>query len=110
MDFEAVNPKLAEAVLKVAERIGNVRIHSATVAVAENVGNNGGYIGVVVRGIYDPAAVKAVLAGMGGAAAEVDGTEVVKFRGGDHGQVLLVSKERFVGILGADQKTVDDFS
>ncbi|HOX06927.1 MAG TPA: hypothetical protein PK280_11035 [Planctomycetota bacterium] len=110
LDFDAVKARLADAVLKVAERTGNVRVHTATIGVAENVGNNAGHIGVVIRGVYDPTAVKAALAGLDGTSEQVDGVDVVKFRGGDHGQVLLASRERFVGILGADQKTVDDFA
>lgn len=110
MDFDKVKPKVVAEIIKSVERTGNIRIHNVTFCVAEDVGNNSGYVGLMVRGVYDPAAVRELFASMGGAAEKTDGVDVIKFRGGDHGLVMLPSSERFVCVLGANQETVDGFA
>ena len=55
-----------KGLLEVVKKVGNLRLHSATIGVADDVGDRGGYVVVVGRGLYDPERVKAAFREMAG--------------------------------------------
>ncbi|MDD4890535.1 MAG: hypothetical protein PHU85_11475 [Phycisphaerae bacterium] len=65
---------MSAMLIQAADRVGNFRVHGATLGVADNIGWDKGFVVVIFRGQYDRAAAKALLtdkalargAGMGG--------------------------------------------
>ncbi|NQT52020.1 hypothetical protein HQ576_08215, partial [bacterium] len=101
MDATQILGKLTEGILMVAERVGNVRIERITLGVADNVGDDTGFVVIVVRGAYDAAAASAALQQIGLNATKVDGMDVLaadrEFR------VIPCSNRRLVMIGGPRQ-------
>ena len=71
--------QVTTVLLEAADRVGNVRIRSVTIGVADNVGPRTGFVVLLARGIYDAKAVAAVLAEEGGGQTEkIDGVDVLR--------------------------------
>ncbi len=63
--------------LEAVDRLGNVRVHSATLGVARNIGSHEGFVVVLARGVYDTKAVERLLADEGsGETQTIDGVKV----------------------------------
>ena len=60
-DANAVVTQLATMLNQAAERVGNVRVHAVTLGVAGKMSNTEGYVVVIGRGLYDPAAAIATI-------------------------------------------------
>lgn len=86
--------ELAKGIASVAEQVGNIRLDTLTLGVADNVGDNAGFAVVVARGRYDAAAVRAALAQSGMNATRIGGLEVFA----PPGELRLIpcSNDRFV--------------
>lgn len=76
IDFTSALDELTKAITSVAERVGNVRLDGLTIGVADNVGENAGFVVVIARGRYNAAAVKAAFAQLQVNAAKVEGLDV----------------------------------
>lgn len=50
-----------KGLLEAADRIGNVRLDSITVGVAENVGDDSGFVVLIARGLYNKAAIESFI-------------------------------------------------
>ncbi len=91
--------QLAQMLTMAAERVGNVRLHGVTLGVTGDVGDDAGYVVVIGRGVYDPAAAKATIQQIGGGTAtQVEGVDVLS----PEREVMLVpcSTRRFVLMAG----------
>jgi hypothetical protein len=88
-------------IISVADRVGNIRLDGITFGVAETVGNDTGNAVLVVRGLYDPAAVREVLMGQRAKSEKVGRTEVLRI---DIMAVILASNDRLVFMVGASKE------
>ncbi len=88
--------------MEIAGRLGNVRIDSATLGVADNIGNHAGYVVVIVRGLYDPAAAKAALVETHANLELIGDTETYA----PGGEMLMIpfAKDRFVFVAGPERE------
>lgn len=100
-DPEKVKAQLAGAVLKLAERLGNVRVQALTGAFGGGFDRTA-FGMVVARGVYEPAAVRAALVGLGCKAETRDGVDVVAPDGGEV-TIALPSAQR-LAFLGMDDR------
>ncbi len=48
-------------VIEVAEKLGNIRVDSITVGVSKDIGNNAGFVAILARGNFDPAALAEII-------------------------------------------------
>ena len=91
-----------KAVLTVAEMIGNVRISGVTVGLANDIGDNNGFVSVIVNGTYDPVAVRAALAGFGAQTKRVGPVSFLFLD--DEFMFAPVSTHRFACIMGPGEQ------
>jgi hypothetical protein len=94
----------AKVLVTVAERVGNVRLDSATVGVAENIGDRAGFLVAVGRGLYDPEALKATLRQAGATAVQADGVDVLTLQG--RLALLPCSNDRLLFAVGATEAEI----
>jgi hypothetical protein len=102
-NVEEVLKQASEGLISLAERIGNVRLHGVTFGAADDIGDDSGYVVFIVRGLYDPPAVRTALLEHGGKPQVVEGTEVLGL-GGDNPALILASDERLVFLVGASRE------
>jgi hypothetical protein len=67
---------MQKSLLAVAEKVGNVRVHGATIGVSEDVGDQKGFVAVILRGEYDSAAVPPALRDVFPGGNAVEGVEI----------------------------------
>ena len=84
-----------EALISVAVQLGNVRLEGVTFGVADE----SGYVVFVARGLYDPAAVRAIMIDRLRLKAEKPGA-LELLRVNDNAAVILASRERLVFLAG----------
>ena len=104
---EKMLPQLTSMLTMAAGHVGNVRIDAITMGVADDVGNDTGFVVLIARGRYDTEAVRKVLVEVGGSNVEaIDGTEVILI--GKDFAIFLPSSDRLVLIAGprAAQKPI----
>ena len=73
---DAMADAFTKQLVAVADRVGNVRIDSATFGLSDEVGEESGYFVMVIRGQFDHAALTASLTESAAAARNVDGESV----------------------------------
>ncbi len=61
LDLEALRDQVMELCIRTAERVGNIRIDRLTIGVAGDFDDDGAFIAVMARGLYDFKAVRALL-------------------------------------------------
>ncbi len=103
-DLGQIKTKLTAGLLMVAEKIGNVRVDALTLGLAEDVGDNSGFVVVAARGLYDADAVKAVLRQTGAEVSTVNGVDVLKVD--NEFRLIPCSNERFVLVGGPRQQAM----
>jgi hypothetical protein len=92
-------PQLTQMITMAAGQVGNVRIDAVTLGVAENVGNDTGFVVVIARGLYDTKALKEMLLQAGRSNTEtIDGTEV--FSPDKEFAIFMPSSDRLVLVAG----------
>jgi hypothetical protein len=90
---------VTRTLLEGAERVGNVRLHSATLGVASDIGRRKGFVIVLARGIYDAKAVRRLAAEEGsGEVEKIGGVEVLW--PDDEVALILPSNELLVFVAG----------
>jgi hypothetical protein len=96
---DAARQKLVTTIQSVVEQVGNARLDAVTVGVADDVGNRSGYVVVVARGLYDPAAMKqAVISSLMDCKPEQeDGIEVLSSP--QNMAVIAPSSDRLIMIM-----------
>ena len=89
---------LTEMVLKLAEKVGNIRLEAVTIGAASEIGEDSGFAVVVARGLYDAATVRNVLAPMARESTQIDGIDVLRL----DSEVALIapSNDRLVIVTG----------
>jgi len=97
-DTEKLIAEVASGVGSVAERVGNIRLDTLTIGVAENVGDRKGFVVVVARGFYDAKAAKAALKQMNVAVVDMHGIEALQ--PDNEVRLVLLSNDRFVFVAG----------
>ena len=95
--------KLDEALIAAAVELGNVRLEGVTFGVADDVGQESGYVVLVVRGLYDPAAARSILIDRARLKPEkVGALELLRIQG--KSVIILASKERLLFLAGASRE------
>jgi len=85
--------------LEAVERLGNVRVHSATLGIAHTIGSQEGFVVVLARGVYDTKAVARLIADKGrGETQTIDGVKV--YWPGDKVALILPSNDTLVFVAG----------
>ncbi len=92
-----------DAFMKLAGRLGNVRVDGVTLGVADNVGNDTGYAMFVIRGLYDIAAARAALTEMGVPRETISEVETFSTR---ELRYIPFSKDRFVILCGPNREAL----
>lgn len=102
-DYErkAVCREITEQVLKIAERVGDVRVDGATACVSANINNDAGYALVIVRGQYDSAAVRQLAMKAGFVPSHDRGIEIIAAGRGGEAMMILQSEQCLVYMIGA---------
>ena len=96
-----IEKKLKDGLVKAAVKIGNVRIDSATLGVADDVGPSSGYAVIVLRGYYSPAAFGKLLDEYGGkkvARSKIEDIDMYRIE--DEVAILAPSNRRLIFIVG----------
>lgn len=94
-----VLPQLTSMIASAAGYVGNVRIDAVTIGVADNVGNNTGFVVLIARGRYNTKALREMLLQAGRSNTEtVNGVEV--FKPDSEFAVFLPSSDRLVLVAG----------
>lgn len=75
MNKQAMLAEMTSAIISIAEQTGDVRIDAITAGLSGDIGDNRGFATVIVRGEYDPIAVKALLEQFGMKKQTVEGME-----------------------------------
>ncbi|MBM4042200.1 MAG: HEAT repeat domain-containing protein [Planctomycetes bacterium] len=96
--------ELTKGISAVAERVGNLRFEGITLGVADNVGNNAGFIVAVARGRYDAAAVKAAFTQLKLNATRVEGMDA--FSPERDVRFIPCSDDRFIFAAGPSHEHV----
>jgi len=97
--------KLNESLLQGVTMLGNLRLTGATIAVTQDIGSHGGFIMVILRGQYDPQAIKDFMVKQGRMVEkEVDGVVTVQAGPGDRVAFILPSSEMAVLLTGPGQQ------
>jgi len=91
--------QLAQMLTIAAERVGNIRLLGVTVGVAGDIGDQGGFVVVVGRGLYDPKAVAATLQQAGGCEPVAVGG-LATYSPEDEVALIPCSPERFILVAG----------
>jgi hypothetical protein len=101
-----IESKLKEQIVKAALRVGNVRIDSLVLGVADDVSDRKGYAVFVLRGYYSPDAMLKLLEeeNHGLAKRKVEGMDV--YSPDDHVAILCPSNQRLIFIVGARSETL----
>lgn len=100
---EAVSA-LVQAVLPLAEQIGNVRFDGATLGISGDIGERSGYVMAIARGRYDRAALGAALAATRVPGRAVDGVQV--FQPNQEIALLLAADDRLVVVASPQGKAL----
>jgi len=79
-------------------QIGNARVDAVTMGLADNVGDDSGFVVFVVRGRYNPQTFKALLEKTGVQSAKHDGVDVLS--PDEHARLLLDGDRRAVFLAG----------
>ena len=96
---EAALATVNEVIISLAVQLGNIRLEGVTFGVADDVGNGSGYVVFVVRGLYDPAAVRSIMINRLRLESEkMGGLELFRVQG--NAAVILASKDRFIFLAG----------
>ena len=61
---EEVRKQVVDHVIKTADKTGNIRLDGFTVGVAGDVGDNTGYVAIIVHGEFDAKAVSSLIGGL----------------------------------------------
>jgi len=94
--------QMTETIIMVADQIGNVRLDALTAAVADDVGNDKGFVILIARGEFDARAAGLALGKLGLPSRGVDGMEV--YGGENPGlSMFFPSNERAVLMIGPAQ-------
>ena len=91
--------------IQVAEQVGNVRLHGATMALAGKVDNDTGFVTFAIRGKYDPAAIKALLIKEGTKVEKAGDLEI--YRPDREFGMVMPSSDRLL-IVGGPRKNTDE--
>jgi hypothetical protein len=95
-------PQLTAMFTMAAGHVGNVRLDSITMGVADDVGKDTGIVVLIARGRYDTKAVRKMLVEVGRCnTEEIDGTEV--FSPDKESVIFLPSSDRLVVVVGPRQ-------
>lgn len=100
-DVEAALAAANEAIISLALQVGNIRLEGVTFGMADDVGEEkeSGYVVLVVRGLYDPAAVRSIMIDRLRLKPEkVGGLELLSVA--DGAALMLASRERLVLLAG----------
>jgi len=110
LDKKMLVKQVTQAVLMVAERIGNLRIDAITFGLADEVDNNSGFAVFVARGLYDREAVKAAFTALGATPSKIGDTEFLSMD--RHAYFMLPSNERLIFVAGpnADAMPLKDLA
>lgn len=76
-DSAAMLAQVNQALIALAERIGNVRFDGVTFALSDDIGETSGYMVILVRGLYDAEAVRMALTALGVRTEKVGQTELL---------------------------------
>ena len=96
--------ELTEGLIKVAEMVGNIRVDQITMGLADNIGRRDGFVVLVARGLYDPAALKAALLQAHHVAVnKIDGVEVIQVV---DGRIIPLSSTRLIAAFGEDAEDI----
>ena len=104
-DMEQAAGKLTEVLVSFAEMTGNMRLDAVTLGVADDIGNNTGFVVVIARGRYDRDAVLAVIRKEMGpnsryfSVINVDGEEIISLERGQM-NLILDRGERLILVVG----------
>jgi hypothetical protein len=93
--------QLTDAVILLADQVGNIRVEAITFAVSDTVGPNDGFAIAIVRGQYDAAAVNSMMHNLIPNAQAIEGSDV--YAPDDHSAFTFASDERAIGFVGAAQ-------
>ena len=92
--------EVVKGFLGVVEKTGNVRLQSITLGVDGNVGDQKGFMLMIARGAFDPAAVKKYMLESGMHATTRNGVQF--FSPADEAQFAVISNSTLVFIAGAN--------
>jgi len=96
---EKMLARMNEALISVAVQIGNVRVDGVTFGVADDVSDDSGHVVFVIRGLYDPAAVRAIVIDKLRLQPEKVGQiELLRVEG--NAAVILAGEDRLVFLAG----------
>ena len=106
---EQVSAMIAQGLIQAAELVGNVRIDSVTLGVADSIADRPakGYVVVMARGVYDRKAVAALLtkgAGPQQQAREENGVQIIS--SSTNANFLLPSDQQLIVILGPSNESL----
>jgi hypothetical protein len=99
---EKLADDLTRNVIRVAEQIGDVRIDAVTMGISGEIGNDNGFVTIIVRAVYDASAAQAALRKLQVASKNVAGTEA--FTPDPHVALILASNERVVVVAGPKEE------
>jgi hypothetical protein len=91
-----------QVLITFVERVGNIRLESVTLGVAEEVGPRSGYVALVARGLFNRDAVRMALKEMKLPVEMVGGMEV--FSLDREGRLLIPSSDRVALLAGPSQQ------
>lgn len=97
--------RVSSEMIKLMEKVGNVRIDGVTMGVAEDMGRASGWVALTVRGEYDPAAIVEAIKSIGHNDIQVEkknGVEVVTLEPGE-AYVIVPSSKQFMFVGGPRQ-------
>ena len=93
--------EMVDGLLGLADKIGNIRVDSLTLGLADNVGSNSGFLVLVVSGLYDREKAKTFLSALAHRDLTVKKIAGVEVYSTDEGFALIFpSRERAILIAG----------
>ncbi|MDD4889420.1 MAG: hypothetical protein PHU85_05780 [Phycisphaerae bacterium] len=98
-----------EALIKTLDRVGNIRADGATVGVSDNIGDNAGFVVLIVRGLYNKdAAIKsltdAAFTGEKFEAEKIEGVDAIRLD--DNAVAMFPSNEVAVLVAGPNHEAL----
>lgn len=100
-DRKAMLEAMAKNVIEIADQIGNVRLESFTIGVADVVGDKDGFVVAIAHGEYDSKAVANYVRKMIPNTENVEGYDVVA--PDDHSAFAFISDNRAIAFTGASK-------
>ncbi|HUU57979.1 MAG TPA: hypothetical protein VMZ50_00435, partial [Phycisphaerae bacterium] len=103
-DPQEIVKQMLRGLLPIIYKIGNVRVDSVTLGVADNVGRKAGYVVVIARGLYDAEKAKAALAESMAPRRQVKKVgQLEVYCPDDKVALVFASNHQFIFVAGSDE-------